>query len=587
MAKNYFPAQRQKYTYLQTNRSDTLGSIWATMGTDFQSDLNTLRIAPRLMLSTNTAGVANFGLPVAIQYWDVNIFTVAGTTVFKNGTSPNTAFAADASTGAVTNYDVNSDLAVFNRGLWSASATNLYSKAPNGAGTGTWTSRDGSLGFCPHPLVYFEQFNRLYYQQTAGQIVSIDTTNTISSTDYAIALGTGNQVSCMESTSDFIWIGISSNSNVQGSVASILQWDGISPAASQAYYLQSQYVVAMTVYKNIVYIMDGNGVLSKYNGYDFEEIGRLPFIPLQPRSDYAHRNGMMPTRNGTILVNVMNGNAGNTASQYENIPSGVWEWSAQFGFTHKYSYTYLPNGSTSITDYGQNVISAVGAISDVSPLFPSASGRNGSILVGADYYTDATTVTHGLFFDDLNNTLQKKGYFVTTWFFSDEVQDKWARLWAIFKRLTAAGDNIVFKYRTTDVDPLYATITWVDTTHFTTTTNPTAYWTSGTGGEVEIINGTGSASCAHITSIVNNAGTYTVTLDEAVTGVTTGTAVARFQHWVKMFPAAPVGTLNTYGQWPIGVSDTRIQIKGCLTFTGNEEFVRFALFSNEDIKVNA
>lgn len=294
----------------------------------------------------------------------------------------------------------------------------------------------------------------------------------------------------------------------------------------------------------------------------------------------------MPTRNRTILAMIYNGNSGSTTTEYENIPSGVWEWSGDFGLTHKYSPTYLPNGSTSITDYGQNILSQPGALFDVSAISPQTAGRNGSILVGADYYTNASSITHGIFFDDLNNTLQKKGYFITTWFFSSEVEDKWTRLWAIYKRLVTQGDSIVFKYRTNQANPITATITWTSTTTFTTTTDVTGYWTSGTGGEVEILQGTGGASCAHITSIVNNAGTYTVTLDDAITGVTNGTAIARFQHWVKVFPEI-TSLVKSWEQMNVGVSDTRIQIKGCLTFTGDGEFVRFALFSNEDIKVNA
>lgn len=206
--------------------------------------------------------------------------------------------------------------------------------------------------------------------------------------------------------------------------------------------------------------------------------------------------------------------------------------------------------------------------------------------MGAGYYTDATSGTYGIFIDDLNNTVIKKGYFVTTWFFSQEVQDKWERLWATFRKLLTANDSIVFKYRINEVEPLYADITWVNTTSFTTTTNPTAYWTAGVGGEVEVLRGTGSGSCAHITGIVNNAGTYTVTLDTAITGVTTGTAKVRFQSWVRLNPII-TSQVKAWEQLAIGASNTRIQIKGCFTFTGNGEFYRAALFSNPDIIITA
>jgi hypothetical protein len=214
------------------------------------------------------------------------------------------------------------------------------------------------------------------------------------------------------------------------------------------------------------------------------------------------------------------------------------------------------------------------------------------IICGSGYCTDATTGTNGIFYDDSLNVLQKKGYFVTTWFNSNEIQDKWERLWAVYSRFLNANDSIVCKYRNNEVDPVYATITWVNTTSFTTTTDisaygPTASGFNGTiGGEVEIIRGTGGGQCVHITNISLNAGTYTVTVDTVVTGVTTGTAIARFQKWIKLLPEI-TGQVKSYGQMAIGANGTRCQIKCCMTFQGNDELQKLALFSNEDIKITA
>lgn len=103
---------------------------------------------------------------------------------------------------------------------------------------------------------------------------------------------------------------------------------------------------------------------------------------------------------------------------------------------------------------------------------------------------------------------------------------------------------------------------------------------------MEILQGTGSGACVHITDISENGGTYTVTVDTAVTGVTTGTAKARFQKWIKLFPVV-TGQVRSWEQMSIGAPNTRIQIKGCMTFKGNDEFHKFVLVSNEDIKANS
>jgi hypothetical protein len=400
----------------------------------------------------------------------------------------------------------------------------------------------------------------------------------------------------MKATSTFIWIGVSFNASTTTPPAYILQWDGISAQATNKYLLKSPFVTSIVIDRDIPYCMDGNGALSKYNGSSFDEVGRLPVASLPLTSSYNRKNGIVNTKNNTIMVAVNNNRYSSdstsvtTSTMYENLPAGVWEWSPDYGFTHRYSVTYNPMASSTITDYGQNRLSAVGALFLTAPI-TQALPSNGTMFVGATYYTNASSTSSAILIDDSNNTIQKKGYFVTTWFNSQEVEDKWNRLWTTFRRLLGATDSIMFKYRIHEEDPTYASITWVNTTSFTTTTDITAYGPTATGfngtsgGEVEIIQGTGGASCAHITNIVNNAGTYTVTLDTAITGVTTGTAKARFQKWIKLNPEI-TGQVLSYKQLAIGANNIRIQIKGCLTFTGDGEFFKLALDSNSDITIS-
>lgn len=598
MQKNYFPAKNQTFTYLQTNRSDDLGSIWSSMGLDFQSNLGTMRVAPRLKIGTSTTDDAQLGLPVAFEMADSSglngnfLWAICGGSVFKSNSSPNAIFTEDASAGAVTTYTTTSDLEVFDGRLWSTAPSALYSKVLNGAGTGAWTARGGGLTPGPeHMLVNFSKFNKLYYQGANGVIYSITAGNTESTSGpYTLDLGTGNAIGCMKATSTYIWAGVSVTSTSTTLPAVVYQWDGISAQPTNKFLLKSRYVNSMTVLDDIPYVMDGNGVLSKFTGASFEEVGRLPFTTILPVSTYVHRNGMIPTKNGTILVVVNSLNGDNAGSVNENVPSGVWEWSEEFGFTHKYAFTYNPSATSTITDYGQNRISAAGAIFDASNINQGVSGANGTLLVGATYFTNASSTQSAIFLDDSNNTVQKKGYYVTTWFLSNEIENHWSRLWAQFRRLLSASDSVVFKYRVTEEEPAYADITWVNTTSFTTATNVSAYGPTATGfngtqgGEVEVIQGTGSASCAHITDITG-AGPYTVTLDTAITGVTTGTAKARFQKWIKLNPASEPAQAKSYLQAAIAANEIRFQLKGCLTFTGNGEFYQAVIAGNEDIKV--
>lgn len=593
-----FPNENK--VFLQNNRTDVfpLGNIWSTFNIDLQTNLGVVRVAPRLKLNTSTADDADLGCPVAFKWFDTKIFAICGTRIFANSGLPNAAFTEDASSGAQTDYSADeSDMEIFNDALCATTTDALYSKATNGSGTGAWTSRDTLSTGTEHVVCYFRKFNRLYYTNADRDIISINTSWTTADpgADYALRLISAyDSITSIRSTSSYIWIGTINNIG-QGARGAVYNWDGISAQPTTRYELQAQGAMALCILNDTPYVMDSNGVLSVWQGATFEEVGRLPFGNILPynvadsdNERFIHPNGMYPTKNGTIRILI--NNRANTGNIIENMPSGVWEWSKEKGIVHLYSFTYNPNSSSTITDFGQNQISRIGALESMQ--IPTSSNVDGTLLAGATVYTNASSTTSGIFNDNSLDTIQKKGYIVSDWIDSDGVDEEWERLWPTFRKLLDSGDRIVAKYRIYKADPTYFDLTWTSTTTFTTTTNLTAYWTTGQafGGEVEILRGTGSGSCAHITSIVNNAGTYTVTLDTVITGVTNGTASARAQNWIKCLPEITPTTIAntigaTYGNLTMGKSNSRVQIKFCFTFTGPDEFYRFKVTSGVNIKI--
>lgn len=608
MKKNSFPPEGQNYTYFQLNRGDDTGSIWSSMGLDFQSNLGTMRVSPRLRISTSTADDAQLGLPVAFMESETQTWAVCGAVIFyQNGGGLNAIWTQDASVNTPTTCDTSSDLEVFNARLWVTASGAILSKNTDG---GDWTQRDNFTAEDSHAMTYFGNVpgGRLYYAATAREVWSIDTLDVIAddpgSEDYCIELPK-TTISCMDATTSSIWIGTDAeDANDANEDALIFQWDGISNQATNSFAVKGAgKIMAIRIMNDVPYVMDDNGILSKFTGYSFEEVGRLPYVTTKPARDYMCKNGMIVTQNNTIQINIDNRNVINAggitnASTYENIPSGVWEWSEQFGFVHKYSFTYNTNAAPStITDYGQNGISVAGALYNAPHVDQGVANANGQMLVGATYFTNASATSSAIFFDDTTNTIQKKGYAVTTWFNSDEIQDKWERVWAVYRRFLASTSSIELKYRLYEETPVYADITWVNTTTFTTTTDITAYGPTATGfdgttgGEVEIMRGTGGASCVHITNISYSNPTYTVTVDTPVTGVTTGTATARFQKWIKLNPKAPQNQVLSYSQYAPQsranqpAANPRIQFKICMTFTGDDEFHKMAIVSNPDIQI--
>ena len=597
--KTSFPKNDKKYS--QINRSNILGNIWSSFNLDLQTNLGALRVAPRLLISTTATG-----LPVAAKYYDKRIMAICGTKVFIGGeASPSQNFAEDTSVGAQTDYNIDeSDMQLFGSILVTTTTDGLFSKTDSGSGGGAWTQRDTLSTGSPHMITYFKKFDRAYYTNLVSGIRSISKAWVVAGapSDYAIQLddSDANYITCLKSASQNIWIGIVSTGNAQkGGHGRVYIWDGISAQVTAQYILEdAQGVLSMVIdpEHDVPYIMDTNGVLSVFNGTGFTEVARLPYGSGQTMpwgaddpdnsERFIHPNGMIFTKNGTIRMLINNRTILTANGTIENLPSGIWEWSKETGLVHMAAPTY--NSGFSITDFGQNQVSLVGCLASIQipPAF-NIPIINGVLIAGVQYFTNATATETAIFYDDTNDTIQKKGYFVTTWIESPEIASAWDDIWMSYRQFLSATDNITVKYRNTEANSTFGTITWVNTTSFTilnADVNVGNYWTANTGGEVEILRGTGSGACVHITNAVNNAGTWTVTIDEAVTGVTTGTAVARFQNWIKVFPQESLSQVSSWNKWTANTDSTpRMQVKVCFTFTGPDEFYKAIITSNEDI----
>lgn len=594
-----------KKVYLQNNRTNVypLGNVWSTMSIDTQDNLGALRVTPRLKLSTSSSDDADLGCPVAFKAFDTLNWAICDTHIFHNNGSAAGSWTDDASTGFQTNYTADeSDMENFNGTLCATTTNGLYSKAASGSGTGSWTSRDSLSGGSPHTTCYFKKFNRLYYSDLSSKIRSIDASWVTADpgVDYAIDLSPADSdryfIAPMKASSDFVWIG-TLNLSSQGGLGKVCQWDGQSAQLTNEFAVnnaQGILSIAIEPKTDSPWVMDSNGILSAWTSTGFQELGRLPYpanvLPYNvadaDNERFIHPNGSYFTKNGNYRCVINNrANAGNVQ---ENIPSGVWEWTKEYGFQHVEPFTYNPAGSTTITDWGQNRISRVGAIASMN--VPTNSSADGTTLVGATIYTDASNTKSAIFFDNSLDTIQKKGYVVTDWFESREVADLFARWWTSYRQRLDATDKIVWKYRTVELTPAEGTITWVNTTSFTianSSVDVSVYFNSANNiyGEVEILRGDGGALCAHITNAVLAAGTWTVTIDETATGATTNTATARFQLWTKLNPSEDPGSLSTWSQYAIDqvASAPRVQLKGCFTFTGAGEFYKGVLVTNEDI----
>lgn len=441
-----------------------------------------------------------------------------------------------------------------------------------------------------HKLLNFYKTNRLYVVDTNNQVDSCDTSFSFNSSGSPYTFKLPNPdliITSLVQNDQGIFILTMSAFNATGFV---FFWDGVTAdTATNIIPLDSRGAICGFTIDGTTYIIDVNGRLLRWNGQAFLLMpnGQLPIkllkyltfnSNLQAANRWLHPNGITSV-NGRINILVNNLNNDNAGTIQEALPSGVWEYDPTIGWYHKNAVTQydISSASPSISDYGQNRVSRVGALVNNKPFDTSANAVVGTILAGVDYYVNSTTVKSGIFTNDSLDTIQKRGYLVTTKILASAIQDAFAQLYLRIRPLLNPTDRIYLKYRTNEDVATETTITWVNNNTFTTTGAVGAYVA---GNEVEILSGTGSGWTPNILSITNNAGTYTVVLDETFPNSNlTGTSKARFQTWKKggifsdqKFTIAQFGIAYGTGAY--------VELKLAFLYTGNNEMIDAVLINN-------
>lgn len=596
------PAQDKKF--LQTNNSDIEGNLYATFNCDLSENEGKIRAGERLLISSKSASLANLGTAVGFRAFiatGINgsqraIFTVAGSRVFYNTGTPESGFAQDATSGTPTTCSsATSDLEIFNGSLYVTTASSTVYKLGS---DGTWSNfaTTGTDTASSHQLLNYA--SRMYMTRVGLQIISWNTSDVVSlvGSQYAIQLYDGDsaslQITFIRASSNRIWIGTISKTGGKGYV---YEWDGSSSQVTKSYRLESSGAIACVIQNDVPVVIDTNGRLLIWNGgafKDFKSAGvgvdallnrinkHLLYNPLGSTNDrFVHPNGMTII-DGKISVLVNTQNYNSVRDTEITMPAGVYEYDPEKGLNHKYSFSQMAAGDTTVPDIGMMKVAGVGAISEIN--IPSTSStRNGTFLCGGSYYTDATTAAFGIFYDDIARSKKKGGNFVTTKIQAQQLDEVWQKIYTVFRKFLSANDLLVVKYRVVEDDPTEATVTWNGVHELTSVADLSAY---AIGDEVEILNGSGAGKCAHISNIVNNSGTYVITLDSDFTGITNGTtAIARFDTWVKIGSLATVG--KTILESAIGKPTTWIQIKVYFEFFDKDEIESLVISHISNIKV--
>jgi hypothetical protein len=586
----------------QSNEGDIFASIWSSYNLDLTKKKGELQISPRMLVNVKSSDAANLGVASAFRYFKTsgdNLWCIAGDRLFSSAGVQNSPISEDATGGPTTLASNYSDLEIAFGYLYISSSTTRSLITLSTAGTFNTLANRITNTSGLHDLEYFRAQNRLYFvdddSKAIGSIDSANTTATLGN-QYTLQLIQDANVSVItwiKSTSNRIWIGTVNYSGADGRVYS---WDGSQTSVNETYKLDSAGSLACIIKDDTPYIIDTKGRLLKFNGGTFSGEGGKSYLDRFPVEEEAfgsyfggatnrpvHFNGMILSDKGDIqiLVNSAPWTTGYPASKnIENFPSGVWEYTRETGLYHKKGVGYL-TGTESPSDYGQQKLSEVGAISYIN--IPdnnlTAGSTNGTYILGAKYYTDATSTLNAIFYNDSNDAWQKAGYFVTPKIYATNIEDTFNDLYGRFSKLNTSGDKIVFKYRTDEIDSVEGTITWLgDDNVFNCTEDLSDF---AIGDEVEILQGLWAGK---ISTILEIDGGYTIKTADTFTGASGTTGKARFQKWKV------AGTETSYNEKfkksPLNVNDTWIQFKVYIVKTGKFNFHDMILTNKSNILIN-
>jgi len=580
----------------QSNKSSILGTIIDSFNLDLTSDFGKIKVT-KSMLSKKATGyaVTDFGSTQSLGVGGFStlgnsIYMISGQRIWVGGNSPIDSITLDVQSNTPTVTLQTGDIKNFNNKIYVTNGNDMFSSSGSGwTDIYTYSNASSSLLEVHKNYLYFT-----FDGYKIGRMSTADSPTVSGAGSLDLALP-GFTISFMRSDGDYLWIGLVNNNGGYDEKTYVYKWDGSNTDSNNKYLIESRGVMAGCLVNGIPYIVDSSGRLMYFNGGFFKEKDKLPlksheyiFSIGTTHERGIHPNGMMyDSINEEILINISN-----VKSFSANVPTfydfkgGVWSYKEETGLVHKYSPSLQPitdSGVTGLTDYGQYNILFPGAITSIG-LRPTEKGRIlfGSVIYNrttGDYTTTSIVV---LCSDDTLNTSQKYGYFSTSEVRTDNITETWKTISALYDKLLTSTDKIILKYKTRNDIPTRADITWSDINILTTTTDVSAYVA---GDEIQCIQGIGSGKSFHIQSISENAGTYTIILDDSMaSGVIGLTGIAIFSKWKKLGEVTYTDEQQYKTFTPMSQNiSPKIQIKVAMQFTGDNNMDSLLIDSSKNI----
>jgi hypothetical protein len=533
--------------FVQKNNGvrDITANIAGSFGIDFARRPGKAMPAPRMMQSTNNTDDVDLTTRLnSIVYYDEKYWGVADN-VWKSPTlDPTGVWTQDAITDTPSASGTYSDMVVFNNQMVVSVSRNVAMF------NGTTWDPDWYTSVCTGATLVSAKMHPM-------AVVNIGSPMLCIGNDYYLATVTGgttgnSQKLTLDTTQRIRWI-VGGNSRVYiGTInvaenighSYVYEWDGGDTVPTRAYKLQSRGTLSGVMHEDTLYTVDSDGALLRLEGGGLKRVAQFPVYNTRyttPGLDdieylgggFVGHKGMLSFR-GKVLI-LADPSAGETDELPEYGGAGIWEYNPDTGsFTNKHVITLDKTGSV---DFGQRRLAGTSLDETPGALFEarySASNDGAQLVASSGYYTNSSSTGIGIFYDDIVGGSDRRGSLVTNQIHAPDTSHNW-EIRLKYEPMKNAGDSIVLKYRTREDPnlPFTATSTWTDANTFTTTDTSCANVV--VGNECEVIQGDGGGCRAHVTNISYANPTYTIDLDESITGIAgTETGKVRFHNWKKL-----------------------------------------------------
>lgn len=552
------------------NASMSRGNIYSTFNIMFDADVGRIKLNPPISKRYDENTNVLFSNPFAISVASADSGTYGltlDTYVLTTGYVWSTLVALTRAIGtnAPTNAtDATSDMCLFlgagsTEKLYVSDSDGLHHVAPTGA-LGNWDTLSETAPAYTNNfiLIAFTEENRLYMIPSTGDAIysceetAVGVYSLATSGSFTLVGGLSG-IRCGRASSKTIWFASSGSGSV--SIKSkIYEWDGVQTNPLNIHIIDTDIIQAIAILNDIPYVIDGKGRLWAYDGYTFKIVDTIP-----SREDdtgiqtcVVHRNGMIVDKGKIYVLVGSNGDGIATKNTTERAFAGIWCFDPSIGFYH---FSSPENMSVIGTPFALSKYSSPNYfIAGYKGLTTSVTGPQSRVSI-----TDGTTGVGA-------GAVTRIGSITTQFMESSALSNAFNTIGIKYREMIDSAAQIEVKYRDHKNIECNTTITWTSTTTFTCSTADLAgtgtYYNTqvAVGDEVMVQQGSGVGLIAHITNMVNVAGTTTVTIDRTAS-VSSGTAYAMFANYILLTTIISTNPDKTFKNIRLAVNKTMVQVK--------------------------